>query len=203
MEDRIWRLHICGNKYLGLIPLDLDYFHAHFIGKPMPQEWSAPPVTVSGKSKKLPDFVSWMTKAPIVSERAKLALSPVVSDYVQFFPFHDVKGKKFYAMNVTHVETEILDLERSEIAYSSTEPKVVLMIERAFFVEKLPANLPPIFKISILPNEVEGDVFVTKTFAEVAIEAKLTGIALADPQQDSFKSVLANKSQNVVPGIVE
>jgi hypothetical protein len=45
-------------------------------------------------------------------------------------------------------------------------------------------------------------IFVTKSFAEVAIEYKLTGMALADPQQDGFKYVLANKSQNVAPGIV-
>lgn len=201
--NNIWRLHVCGNKYLGLIPHDLNYFHTHFIGKPMPLDWIPPQVTLSGKSKKLPDFASWMTCAPVVSEKAKQALEPILNSYVQFLPFHEIKEKKFYAMNVIHVESHLLDVGKSDISYSMTEPKFALSLRRAFFVEPLPSELPPIFKIFASPRTVFGDIFVTKQFADIAIEHKLTGIALADPQQNSLKFVLAGKSQNVVPGIIE
>jgi hypothetical protein len=106
-------------------------------------------------------------------------------------------------MNVTHIETRLLDVKKSEILYSSTEPKIALYLKRAFFIGSLPSQLPPIFKVTIRSDDrVDSMIFVTKSFAEVAIEYKLTGMALADPQQDGFKYVLVNKSQNVVPGIV-
>ena len=203
IRNSIWRLHICGNKYLGLIPHDLDYFQTHFVGKTMPEDWPPPPIELSGKSKKIPDFMSWMTSAPVISEKAKLALEPILNGYAQFLPFLDIKGKKFYAMNVTHVETHLLDIEKSVILYSTAEPKVALMLKQAYFVEPLPSNLPPIFKITISTDDVLGEIFVTKKFAEIMIERKLTGLALADPQQNGLKLLMDGKSQNVVLGVIE
>jgi hypothetical protein len=92
-ENSIWRLSMCANNYLSLIPHDLSYFNSHFIGKPMALDWFAPPVVIDGKSKKLPDFMSWMTSAPVVSEKAKIALSPCLDGFAQFLPFHDIKEK--------------------------------------------------------------------------------------------------------------
>jgi len=202
-ENSIWRLSICANKYLSLIPHDITYFNTYFMGRAMPLDWVAPPVVISGSTKKLPDFVGWMTGAPVVSEKAKLALFPCLDGFVQFLPFHDIKGKKYFAMNVTHVETSLLDIGKSEVLYSSSVPKVALTLKRAFFNQQPQTKLPPIFKVTILSDEdVDSEIFVTKSFAEIAIKCKLSGIALADPEQDSFKAVLANKNQNIVPGIV-
>lgn len=199
----VWRLLVLsGKKYLGLIPHDLGYFRDHFNGAPMSTGWRPPPITISGKSKKLPDFISWMVGAPVVSEKAMLALAPVLNGLVQFFPFHEIKGKEFYAMNVLQVESDLLDLEKSEIVYGSSEPRRVLMIERAIFVEPLPVDLPPIFKVSIR-GQILGDIFVTRPFANVLVEHQLTGAALGDPSQYPLKMILAEKPANVVRGVVE
>jgi hypothetical protein len=191
-----------GKKYLGLIPHDLGYFHHHFNGVRMSSGWQPPPISISGKSKKVPEFIGWVRGAPIVSEKAMQALAPALNDFVQFFPFHEIKGKKFYAMNVFRVESDLLDLNKSEICFSSDEAKDVLSLDRAVFVTPLPSNLPPIFKVSIR-GEILGDIFITQTFVDLAIEHKFTGIALADPYEDPFEMVLNRRPMNVVPGIIE
>lgn len=203
ITTNVWRLFVMsGKKYLGLIPHDLGYFNYHFNGARMSSDWTLPPLSLSGKSKKLPDFVGWMRCAPVVSEKAMRALAPDLNEFVQFLPFHEIKGKKFYAMNVLHVENDLLDLNKSEILFGSDELKRVLSLDRVTFASPLPGNLPPIFKVSVR-GQVLGDIFVTRTFADLAIEHKLTGIALADPYQNPLKMVLAKMSMNVVPGVIE
>jgi hypothetical protein len=186
------------DKYVSLIPHDLNYFREWFVGRPMPGDWQPPPVTISGTSKKLPDVMSWMTAAPVVSEKGMKALESL-GNCLQFLHFHDVKGKRYFAMNVICVETHLLDLDRSSIAYDKDHQP--LYLERAAFVTS-DADMPPVFKVGFDDGKVFGPIFVTRTFAEVAISNKLSGFDLADPGRGGLRATLSGESQNVVPGIV-
>lgn len=186
-----------GNKYLGLIPHDLVYFQTHFIGEPMPEDWTLPPVEISGKSKKLGDFVIWMLTAPVVSEKAKNVLESAFKSELQFLPFHSIKGKLYFAMNVTCLVKDLLDVAKSDIHYGD-DGKRIISIDRAVFKKPMPENLPPIFKLSVNPS----DIFVTQPFVDLVIEQKLTGLSLADPRQNQLKLILKGQDLNVVPGII-
>jgi hypothetical protein len=201
-DHHIWRLEIGGVKYVGLIPHDLTYFQSHFNGRPMASDWVPPPTKLLGKSKKLADFVSWMKCAPVVSERAMRVLEPALQGCVQFFPFHEIKGRNYFAMNVICVDRRLLDKARSKILYVGDENDHAIAVREATFIDPLPPKLPPIFKISLAGGNVLGDIYVTRAFAEVAIGHKLTGIALSDPSQSPMKLALNAQPLNVVPGIV-
>jgi hypothetical protein len=202
---KIWRLESCSNKYLSVYSPNkkLSYFDTHFVGKPMLENWVIPEIDLRGKSKKVADFVSWSISgcAYMVSKKARLALEPVLNEYVEFLPFHDIKGKPYYAVNVLQVEPNLLDADKSEILYGYDEPKNILILKSAVFVDPLPNKLPPIFKIEF-NGRIRSEIFVTKPFADILIEHQLTGIELADPGKYDLPYVLANKSQNVVQGII-
>lgn len=199
-DINVWRLTVGGRKYLGLIPHDLSYFNANFNGAHISLPWEPPPVEIDGKSKKLPDFVSWMKCVPVVSDRAKLVLEQVAKDQIQFLPFHDIKGKKYYALNVVNIEHHVLDKAKSSIFFASTGAAISL--DKAVFINPLPSNLPPIFKVEA-DGEIFGDIFVSRIFADIAIQHQFTGIALADPKLDPLDELLSNRPANVVPGIAE
>jgi hypothetical protein len=60
----------------------------------------------------------------------------------------------------------------------------------------------PIFKVAVSERDPFPDIFVSRSFADVLIESKLTGSILSDPAFDSFEaSILGIRHQNVVPGI--
>jgi hypothetical protein len=82
------------------IPSDLSYFHCHFICEAMAHAWELPSVTLDGTSYKATDFVSWMLRAPVVSEKAKNAMAGICEGLVEFLPFHPVKGRAYWAVNV-------------------------------------------------------------------------------------------------------
>ncbi len=96
----IYLLQPVSNKRFSYIPDDLRYIHTHFIGKAMADDWELPPVTVNGKSYKVSDFVGWMLRAPIISERARSALANICDGLVEFLRWYDIKKKPYYAMNV-------------------------------------------------------------------------------------------------------
>jgi len=173
-----------------------------FNGAPMPAGWTPPPVTVAGKSKKPADMVSWMTKAPIASERAMRAFEPIARDCVQFLPFHELRGKKFFVMNVVRVERDLLDPQESAIQYTKTDPPQPMSLQSAAFSIRTHRNLPSIFKVALSHGPAFSQVFVSRSFADVAIADRLTGFELADPAEDSLDYELSGKSQNVVGGIV-
>jgi hypothetical protein len=198
----IWRLEIGGVKYLGLIPHDLAYFGRYFKGRPMAPNWAPPPIELSGRSKKLPDFVSWMKSAPVVSEKARSTLEPILRGCVQFFDFHEIKAKRYFAMNVICVERALLDLPRSKILYADDQRKLAIAVKEAVFVDPLPPKLPPMFKLAIAKQDALGDIYVTQEFAAAAVRYKLTGLELSDPSQDSFKRHVNGHPLNVVPGII-
>lgn len=206
-ELRIWRLHTCCNHFTSVdTPSEgLNYFNSHFNGEPMVANWKFPEVTLSGKSKKLADFLGWSKGVELVSEKAMHCLKPVLNEYVEFLPFHEIKGKPYYALNVLQLEGDLLDIAHSDVTFYPGKPALqenIAYITTAFFKMTLPEKLPPIFKLTYRPGRVGADIFVTKAFADIAIEYQLTGIELADPRQDSLSYVIRDLPQNVVPGIV-
>ena len=66
----------------------------------MAGSWELPPVTPHGVSYKAADFVLWMLRAPVVSERARAALESPLEGLVEFLPFHSVRRAPYYAVNV-------------------------------------------------------------------------------------------------------
>ena len=189
----LWRLRIGGTRFLGLIPHDLSYFNRYFVGRPIDIPWVAPPIEVSGKSKKLPDFVGSVLSAPVVSERAKRALEPFIAPYVQFLPFHSIRNKAYHAVNVLAIQHGLLDHSRSTV--SRFDDGTIYHIDRAWF-HATPTDLPPIFFL----GEATGDVWVTDSFAEAVVEHQLTGVQFLAPAQDPLKVVLRREPPNAFPG---
>lgn len=191
----LWRMIIGGRHFLGLIPHDLAYFNEYFIGMPIPTPWTPPTVELDGKSKRLPDFVSWMKSAPVISDRARCVLEPLVGAAVQFLPFHSLKGKPYYAMNVLEVQHGLLNLVKSDIDRFTTDGSI-MAINRAVFRHPLPLGLPPIFKL----GEGTGDIFVTTEFAKLVVQQQLTGVSLLSPAQDPLILSLGREPLNAYPG---
>ncbi|WP_266184236.1 imm11 family protein [Dyella humicola] len=170
-----------------------EYWRSHFIGQPMSEPWSLPPLKVLGKSKKLPDFVGWMFWVPVVSQRAMELLKPVVDGGVQFLRFHDLRGKPYYAMNVLRVE-DYLDDARS--VSSITQDGIRYNYRSHVFKDDLPESLPPIFK-----TRGSSLVFVTQSFVDVIIANNLTGVCLQDPKEDGISLAARGLPLNAYPGL--
>lgn len=196
MSPQIWLLYFGGKKKLSLIPHDLDYFKTHFIGKPMNQGWQPPPVTIHGKSLRLHDFIGWMSKAPVCSEKAKVNLEPVIGSFVEFLPLTELRGKPYYAMNVLKV-VDCLDAARSEIDYFDHDPKRIMVINTFAFVPDRVENVP-IFRVP----QPTSHVFVTRKFIDVVIANKLSGASFADPSINCWNYVFGRTTANTVPGIL-
>lgn len=166
------------DKNLSLRPGNLDYFQSHFMGKKLPDSWSFKDIEIDGKSYPVRDFVGWMLQAPVFSERAKECLYPLISPHVQFLYMATIKKKKLYAVNVLQLE-DCLDLDKSEITYSSDNSKRIIDITKVIFDNsKVPTS--PIFKLLQDP----GQVFVNDDFVKLVIDNKLKGAHFVDPADD-------------------
>jgi hypothetical protein len=111
------------NRRFSFLVDDLRYFNTHFVCEPMGKTWQLPPVTPYGTSYEAADFVHWMHRAPVVSERAKDALSELCENIVEFLPFHPIKGRPFFAMNV-------LCRDDAQPIYKTNPESVVFVDER-------------------------------------------------------------------------
>jgi hypothetical protein len=111
-------------RRFSFIPHDLSYFHSHFICEPMSDCWHLPPVMRHGTSYRAADFVLWMLRAPVVSERAKDALSQLCADLVEFLPFHPIKGAAYFTVNVLSRD------DRHPIC--KTDPGSVVFVDERF-----------------------------------------------------------------------
>jgi hypothetical protein len=178
----------------GYIP-DNDYWMRNFGGRLMQADWELPPLDIHGKSKKLGDFVGWSLQAPIVSERARDVLEPIVGDAVQFVRFHELRGKPYYGINVLRVERSYLDVERSKCNPRKNGEIAVCL--QYVFRDDLPDELPAIFKI-----HPESSVFVTRRFAEAVVEHKLTGFCLQDPGKNALTLISKGQPLNAYPGLL-
>jgi hypothetical protein len=194
----VWLLAAGSDKeyvYLQGYIRDHAYWERYFHAESMPEDWELPPLEILGKSKKLGDCVGWMLQAPIVSERARTVLEPIVGADVQFVRFHDLRGKPYYGMNVLRVERDYLDVERSKCNRRPDGDIVVCM--QYVFRASLSSELPAIFKI-----HPESGVFVTRRFAEAIVEHKLTGFCLQDPGQNAFALMGKGLPLNAYPGLL-
>jgi hypothetical protein len=192
----IWLLRAGDEKkYLRLVGFlpDNDYWERNFYGSPMDDQWELPPLEILGKSKKLGDFVGWMLKAPIVSDRARTVLEPVVGSDAQFVRFHELGGRRYYGINVLRIERDLLDLNRSK-CMRRKDGGIAHCTQYVF--TDLPQELPSIFKIS------EGsDVLVTSRFVDAVVENKLSGFCLQDPGANALALMAAGAPLNVYPGL--
>ncbi|MGZ3173512.1 MAG: hypothetical protein ACXWJC_10835 [Croceibacterium sp.] len=112
------------NRRFSFIPDDLRYFKTHFVCEPMAYSWELPPVTPDGTSYKAADFVLWMIRAPVISERAKDALSNLCAGLVEFLPFHPIKGRPYFAVNM-------LNRDDRQPIYK-TDPESVAFVDERF-----------------------------------------------------------------------
>jgi hypothetical protein len=117
-----YELVIVSNKRISFSPIDLTYFRYNFICESLRNKWTIPPVTVLGKSYKAADFVLWMQRAPVISEKAKDALSDICGDLVEFLPFHAIKGKSYFVLNV-------LNMKDSEVIFKKSPNSVIFVTE--------------------------------------------------------------------------
>lgn len=180
-------MHERANEYCSFIPQNLRFFDNRFNCKPLGDDWSIPPAEIEGRSKPLADFVSWMSMAPVVSERARDLIEDLAGNDVEFLRFHELKGKPYFVMNVLRCEN-YLDKEKSVFAEFH---------ERFIFKADLPGDLPPIFKC---PGRW-SEIFVTAEFAEMIVANRLRGAALADPAETTMPLILANAEINRYPGL--
>lgn len=192
-----WRLNLDGDKNVALIPDSLEFFFDRFTGRRMVESWSAPPVSISNKSKPLADFLSWMIQAPVVSERARSLLGVFV-DHLEFIPLLEMGGTQYFAVNVVTVLRDVLDTTASCVDFLPGGTPYIL--RTAVFVER---DFPPIFKVGISESHVFPDVFVTRPFANILVENNLTGCRLLDPEVDLFAASISGRAlTNVVEGVI-
>jgi len=189
-QIKVWKIHECANKYRSFKPADLAFFAGKFQCASLSQNWEAPPVELIGISKPIADFTAWMSMAPVVSERARRAIEDLGEVQVEFLPFYPIDGQNCYVMNILQcVGEEVLDEQASELADFH---------ERFVFVDGFTAKVPPLFKI-------EGHwehIFVNKNFADMLVLHKLTGIALANPEEPIMSKILSGSAINVYPGLI-
>jgi len=191
----IWKLTTDSNQDLNL-RTELDYFQTHFVGISMKGDWVPPLLRISGKSKRLRDFISWMTSAPVVSDKAKKTLEELIAPYTEILPLIELRGKQFYAVNVLKL-VNCLDRKRSDIFFSPNDGRIV-RVRKSFFLEDRVPDIP-IFKVP----EDAGQVFVTRSFVDAVIANGLRGAAFADPGVSPIAAIFQRRSHNVVPGVPE
>ena len=193
---KIWRLESNPDKWLSIQASSITYFSNHFIGKKMPDEWSPPAYEILGKSKKIPDYISWVIGAPLIVERFANAIQHWEGSYIQLLPFGQIKNKRIFALNVIKVINNIVDMDRSEISYLGPD-RIFSGIKKTVF-KNFPSELPPIFK---LEKEISREIYVSEEFCKLVVDHQFTGLCLADPAIDSFKLIIRGLDRNVYPGV--
>lgn len=192
MMMSVWQLWSNTKRAVSL-QTDISYFADHFDGAPMPKDWTPPEIKVVAPSQRNTDFISWLATVPVVSEKAKEALSSLIGPYVQFLPLIKLK-KQYYAMNVIHL-VDCLDEETSRVTYR--DDGTILNVYECFFKEDRLIEVP-IFK---LPNYTNS-VFVTRSFVDCVIDNRLRGAQFQDPSQDYFGLIMQGKPINCVPEVL-
>jgi hypothetical protein len=187
-ESGIWLLFLNSNNYRHFIPHDLSWFVNRFECKPLRGSWEMPPAKTLHKSKPAKDFIGWMNRAPVVSQRTRELIHQLVGDDVEFLPFHELNGKPYFVMNVLRCE-DFLDEERS--GHTPSEGPFI-------FRNSLPAQIPPIFKCA----GHWDSIFVTSAFGELMVAHKLRGAALGDPAVPVFPLIVTKQPVNRYPGLI-
>jgi len=196
MKLDVYRLAYDCNKDLTLIPDLGEYFWDHFIGSSMKETWQPPQMVIEGKRRRIRDFVSWSAQAPVISEKTKRALEPLIRNDAEILPLGLLKGMPYYSINVTTL-VNCLDYERSDVVFSADGSERIMSINRAFFRDNCIPPVP-IFKLSNYP----GDVYVTHPFVDAVLANNLKGAEFADPRVSPFAAILHGHTENVVEGVL-
>ncbi len=171
-------LNVYSEKAITIMPGDLDYFQEHFVGEKLPDTWTFSNIEICKKSYPVRNFIGWMLQVPVVTEKTKDVLYPLISPYVQFLYMTTIKKKKLYAINVLQLEN-CLDLEKSDVIYSSDDPERIINVGKVVFNKsKIPSF--PIFKL----NPYIGKIFVDENFVKLVIDNKLKGAHFVEPSDD-------------------
>ena len=187
---RIWELHVDPNPHLCVQQSDLRYFNGKFDGRPMKAGWVTPPYEILGRSKKVADFTSWQIGSTfLVSNKAREVIAGLSGEDIEFLPFDCIKSCELFAVNVLRIE-DFLDVEKTEFMPGAGIPS------RVAWKGQLPVEVPPVFKVRRSPW-----TYVSKAFAEKAVEHALTGVSLADPGKDRFQQTIRQEPINEYPGL--
>ena len=183
-EYQIWKVQVIPENRPYFIPHSLAYFAGKFECNKMGDGWHAPPAKLVNKTKPIPDFISWMTRAPVVTEKARSVISEVDSG-VEFLDFHPIRGHPTFVMNVRTCIDAI-----DSIASKPDEDRFVLD-------ERKLAGGPNIFKCKGVWNEI----FVSDVFARAAAGNSLSGIGLLRPERPTLRLIVSNEELNEYPGL--
>jgi hypothetical protein len=151
----------------------LAYFQAHFCGMPMRDGWVPPQISLRAPSARAKDFVSWCLAAPVISDRARRALEPLIGPHVEFLPLLELDRVQYWAVNVLGF-VDCLDRDSSEVVYSPDDGRPMNILSYRFVPERL--TDVPVFKVS-----EASAVLVRQQTAAAVWEAGLTGVRFADP----------------------
>jgi hypothetical protein len=180
-----------GSKY---IRTRIDYFNEFFVAQRIGPSWTPPEIRIGNTSKPTKDFMSWMLSAPVMSEKAIIALSQLIDPHCEILKLIKIKKIQYFALNVITV-VDCLIRQESDIVYRSNDPLEVMNIWTFALDEaKIPQDIP-IFKI---PDDNFGTVFVRRSFADVVIQHGLTGASFMDPRVNSFGPILKGLPLNVI-----
>ena len=116
-------------------------------------------------------------------------LADLSGEDIEFLPFDRIKGRELFAVNVLRIEN-FIDENRTEFIPGMGIPA------RVAWKTNLPDELRPVFKVSRSPS-----TYVTRAFAETALQAGLTGVSLADPAKDRLKQIIQCEPVNEFPGL--
>jgi hypothetical protein len=155
------------------------FVHKHFQGKKEIEDWQVPELNISKKSKPLVDLLFAGLGAYCVSDKFCRVMGSLLNDYVEYLPVGDIKGNLYYILNVVKV-IDCLDIEKSDIFYSTSEPKKILGVNQ--FVFKKVSIKAPIFKV---PEEL-GCIFVNEKFTDMVLKNNITGVGLDEPNDIRF-----------------
>lgn len=186
---KIWEVCPDANRYLCVQQLDLRFFNDRFDGQLLGEKWSSPDYDILNRSKNVADFTSWQigSRSFLISSRAVGLLRPLVSNKVEFLPFATIKGTELFAVNVCDT-VPVIDWRRS-ICNAHTIDRIALL--------PTPVQLPLLFKDPDLPSYT----FASDALGELAIENRLTGLQLADPEKNRLRQIVRGEQINEFPGL--
>jgi Immunity protein family (Imm11) len=189
----IYRLDFDGGGSLALEP-ELEYFQTHFVGQPLDATWEPPRVPIQGGSKPLRDFTCWMLGAPVLTERAKACLAPVIGPRAEFLPLIRIRRRQLFALNVLQL-IDCLDRKAARLTMSPDEPsRIVNVMLFAFQQSKLPGD-PVVFKVP----EDTGAVFVSQSFLDAVLRHRLSGAVFIEPTASLFAASISGRSGGFKP----
>jgi len=195
----VWRLEkSLKQKDLAVRAGDLTYTSRHFLGTSEAANWEAPSFEVLDANKRAPDVVTWMAGPPIVSGRFFEAMGAITEGLVEYLPFHVIKKKQYFVMNVLNVVDDAVNLQESEILYGDEPKGFVISVKRVVFKPDRVDRLPEVFKLALQPN---GNIYVRQRFCETVAASKFSGICFSDPAVDSFRAYVRGQPLNIYPGI--